>query len=215
MLLATQFTEDVFATEDSVCQRTSCQAPILRGQPRHYVRSINDARRGKYYCGKCFERIQNSLSTVNVSPLPDAQSIRRSISAAQSRGKQCVLSHLLRLTIIYSDSESTSGQGNRSLFYASTADTTSTIVFPSLFSIPVPVSWQRSFRLHRQTRYSCSICLEQPSGSATFTRHFLASASLHRVWTSACALRCSPSPLGQSFPSTACGDILNASFRNV
>ncbi|KAF8436843.1 hypothetical protein L210DRAFT_2434891 [Boletus edulis BED1] len=37
MSLATQFTEDVYAAEDTVCQRNCSRATIPSGQPRHYV----------------------------------------------------------------------------------------------------------------------------------------------------------------------------------
>ncbi|KAF8120086.1 hypothetical protein EV363DRAFT_1481757, partial [Boletus edulis] len=85
MSLATQFTEDVYAAEDTFCQRSRCQAKILRGEPRHYVRLISDPSQGKYYCSACFQRVQQSPSTITLSNAPNPESIRCSVSAAQSQ----------------------------------------------------------------------------------------------------------------------------------
>ncbi|KIK78265.1 hypothetical protein PAXRUDRAFT_164433 [Paxillus rubicundulus Ve08.2h10] len=52
--LITQFTEDAFAKEDRVCQRSSCQVRIQMGEPCHYVMGHNVTQPGKYVCGTCF-----------------------------------------------------------------------------------------------------------------------------------------------------------------
>ncbi|KAF8834423.1 hypothetical protein BDN67DRAFT_985328 [Paxillus ammoniavirescens] len=95
--LITQFTEDVFAKEDRVCQRLSCQVRIQMGEPCHYVMGHDVTQPGKYMCGTCFlwywhkpataVRRQN-MGTTNALPitaLPDPKIVHQSVSDSQSR----------------------------------------------------------------------------------------------------------------------------------
>ena len=61
--LVTQFTEDAFAKEDRVCQRSKCKALIRRGDPCHYVAAYNPAQPGKFVCVECFRWYQNKPAT--------------------------------------------------------------------------------------------------------------------------------------------------------
>ena len=101
-----QFTEDTFAREDRVCQWSRCQAPIRKGDPCRYVAAYDPAQPGKFVCGACYRWYKNKPATtvraqnmngvcpnliyktqINISSvLPDPQSIRQCISAAQSKG---------------------------------------------------------------------------------------------------------------------------------
>ncbi|KIM69880.1 hypothetical protein SCLCIDRAFT_102259 [Scleroderma citrinum Foug A] len=91
--LITQFTEDTFAKEDRVCQRTRCQASIQKGEPCHYVAVYDPTQPGRFVCGECYKWYKNKpattarvLNTNSTSmPVPDPHSIHQSISAAQSR----------------------------------------------------------------------------------------------------------------------------------
>jgi hypothetical protein len=38
--LASQFTEDAFAKEDLICERSACAAKILKGDPCFYIATI-------------------------------------------------------------------------------------------------------------------------------------------------------------------------------
>jgi len=104
--LITQFTEDAFANEDRVCQRTTCKASIKKGEPCHYVATYDPTQLGKFICGACYgwyknkpattTHVQNTNGTSNLFhpssfqlktlhvPVPDPRSICQSISAAQS-----------------------------------------------------------------------------------------------------------------------------------
>ena len=103
-----QFTEDAFAWEDRVCQWSSCQVPIRKGDPCHYVAAYDPTQPGKFVCGACYRWYKNKPATtiqqaqntngafpdlicqtqINISSvLPDPQAIRWCISAAQNKGK--------------------------------------------------------------------------------------------------------------------------------
>lgn len=108
--LVTQFTEDAFAQEDRVCQRSRCLALIRKGSPCHYVSAYDPAQPGKFICVECYRWYQNKPATTArradhtkgnptflkfylalcsnllLSALPDPQSIRQSVTAAQSKG---------------------------------------------------------------------------------------------------------------------------------
>ncbi|KAI5988557.1 hypothetical protein EDD15DRAFT_2371224 [Pisolithus albus] len=84
--LVTQFTDDAFAKEDRVCQRTRCQALIRKGDPCHYVAAYDPAQPGRFVCAACYGWYRNKpATTARVNALPDPQYIRQSVSAAQSR----------------------------------------------------------------------------------------------------------------------------------
>ena len=106
--LVTQFTEDAFAQEDRVCQRSSCQALIRKGSPCHYVSAYDPAQPGRFVCGECYRWYQKKPATTArradhtkgnlmfclalcpnflLSALPDPQSIRRSVTASRSKGR--------------------------------------------------------------------------------------------------------------------------------
>ena len=61
--LVTQFTEDAFAQEDRVCQRSSCQALIRKGGPCHYVSAYDPAQPGRFVCGECYAWYQKKPAT--------------------------------------------------------------------------------------------------------------------------------------------------------
>ncbi|KAL4064826.1 hypothetical protein V8B97DRAFT_2025927 [Scleroderma yunnanense] len=79
--IVTQFTEDIFAREDRICQQSRCQAPIQKGDPCHYVAAYDPAQPGKFVCGACYRLQNTNMSLV----LPDPQSIHQSVSAVQLR----------------------------------------------------------------------------------------------------------------------------------
>ncbi|KAI6004803.1 hypothetical protein EDD15DRAFT_2359683 [Pisolithus albus] len=87
--LFTQFTEDAFAKEDRVCQRSKCQAQIRKGEPCYYVAAYDPAQPGKFVCETCYGWYRNKPATTaraqNTRMLPDPKYIRQSISAAQSQ----------------------------------------------------------------------------------------------------------------------------------
>ncbi|KAG2751398.1 hypothetical protein P692DRAFT_20727424 [Suillus brevipes Sb2] len=51
--LISQFTEDVFAAEDRVCERPVCRARIAKGDPCFYVGTVDPGKPGRYVCGPC------------------------------------------------------------------------------------------------------------------------------------------------------------------
>ena len=61
--LASQFTEDVLATQDSLCERSSCRAIIKTGQQRHYIANQIAGHSGKYVCANCYQHYRNNPST--------------------------------------------------------------------------------------------------------------------------------------------------------
>ncbi|KAI5989938.1 hypothetical protein EDD15DRAFT_2198291 [Pisolithus albus] len=84
--IVTQFTEDAFAKEDRVCQRSRCQGRIRKGEPCHYVSAYDPAHPGKFVCEACYRWYMNKpTTTARTNSLPDLQYIRQSISTAQSR----------------------------------------------------------------------------------------------------------------------------------
>jgi hypothetical protein len=60
---STQFTSDRLADKPSICERSRCGARIEVGEPRHYYRSINPKRPGKYVCGKCANEYNKNPAT--------------------------------------------------------------------------------------------------------------------------------------------------------
>jgi len=64
--LVTQFTEDAFAKDDRVCQRSRCQASIRKGDPCHYVAAYDPSQPGKFVCGKCYSWYKNKPATTTV-----------------------------------------------------------------------------------------------------------------------------------------------------
>ncbi|KIJ61403.1 hypothetical protein HYDPIDRAFT_31274 [Hydnomerulius pinastri MD-312] len=87
--LVTQFTEDACAQEDRPCGRTVCQVLIRKGEPCFYVAPNNPTLPGREVCVACYEYYKKKLATTmwprNTQGLPDPQSIRQSVNAAQSR----------------------------------------------------------------------------------------------------------------------------------
>ncbi|KAG9311681.1 hypothetical protein JVU11DRAFT_7918 [Chiua virens] len=92
-LLVSEFTRDPIAERDSVCQRTSCQASVRKGQPYIYI-GTKGGKPGRYVCAPCYRRYQVQPDTVTISRDahaggPDMNAIQRSISAAHSRSISC------------------------------------------------------------------------------------------------------------------------------
>lgn len=61
--VATQFTEDVLATQMVPCDRPSCQVIIQPGQPRLYMANQNESGNGRYLCAKCHEYYMQKPAT--------------------------------------------------------------------------------------------------------------------------------------------------------
>ncbi|KAG1869626.1 hypothetical protein F4604DRAFT_1927030 [Suillus subluteus] len=83
--LVSQFTEDVFANEDHICECSTCAAKIRKGEPCFYIATIVVGQRGCFVCGPCHRHYQGKRATsirpTSVQP-PDAQVIRQNINAA-------------------------------------------------------------------------------------------------------------------------------------
>ena len=120
--LVAQFTEDVYATEDRLCQRGDCENPRIRKGDRIYcVGTYDPTHPGQLVCGGCREHYRRMASITvrratsgklymsflclyltqifiladnlySMSP-SDQECIRRSVAAAQSRGT--VFSYLM------------------------------------------------------------------------------------------------------------------------
>lgn len=101
-LLVSEFTRDPVAERDSVCQQTSCQAIISKGQPYIYVGRKN-GKPGCYFCASCCQCYQAQPNTIMISQgknswihktafaewfldahgsIPDVNMIQHSMSAA-------------------------------------------------------------------------------------------------------------------------------------
>ncbi|KAG1878330.1 hypothetical protein F4604DRAFT_1680016 [Suillus subluteus] len=93
--LASQFTEDAFAKEDLICERSSCAAKIRKGDPCFYIATIVIGQRGRFVCAACHRHYQGKAATsmrptaqrpnahVNASNAQvNAQVIRQNINAA-------------------------------------------------------------------------------------------------------------------------------------
>ena len=64
--LVTQFTEDAQATEDRTCGHLECKCEkklIQKGEPIHYIASLNPAQPGKFVCDNCLVHYQKTLAT--------------------------------------------------------------------------------------------------------------------------------------------------------
>ncbi|KAG0706908.1 hypothetical protein DFH29DRAFT_995495 [Suillus ampliporus] len=82
--LVSQFTEDAFAHEDRICERSACAAKIRKGEPCFYIATIVIGQRGHFVCGACHRHYEGKRAT-SVRPSvqrPDAQVIRQNINAA-------------------------------------------------------------------------------------------------------------------------------------
>ena len=134
--LVTQFTEDAFATQDRICQRSKCQAPIQRGEPCHYVAAYDSTQPGKFVCEACYRWYKSKpattiraqvnrmcrcvdyslsfkcLTKISQVPVPDPWDIRQSISAAQSRGMLYLFTKFQVTQHNHSFSQSTCRYGN-------------------------------------------------------------------------------------------------------
>ncbi|KAG2150989.1 uncharacterized protein EDB93DRAFT_1276702 [Suillus bovinus] len=91
--LASQFTEDVFAKEDLICERSACAAKILKGDPCFYIATIVIGQRGRFVCATCHRHYQGKAATSmrptaqrpnpqRPNPQGNAQVIRQNINAA-------------------------------------------------------------------------------------------------------------------------------------
>jgi len=61
--LVSQYTEDAIANEDRVCDRPACRAPIQKGEPCHYVATVNPGQTGHQVCGACLGHYQKKAAT--------------------------------------------------------------------------------------------------------------------------------------------------------
>ena len=67
--LVTQFTEDAFAKDDRVCQRSKCKVLIWKGEPCHYVAAYNLTQPGKFVCAECYGWYKNKpVTTARAHP---------------------------------------------------------------------------------------------------------------------------------------------------
>ncbi|KAG2352477.1 hypothetical protein BDR07DRAFT_1480291 [Suillus spraguei] len=91
--LASQFTEDAFAKEDLICERSACAAKILKGDPCFYIATIVIGQRGRFVCATCHRHYQGKAATSmrptaqrpnpqRPNPQGNAQVIRQNINAA-------------------------------------------------------------------------------------------------------------------------------------
>jgi hypothetical protein len=95
--LASQFTEDAFAKEDLICERSACAAKILKGDPCFYIATIVIGQRGRFVCATCHRHYQGKAATSmrptaqrpnpqRPNPQGNAQVIRQNINAAWRPG---------------------------------------------------------------------------------------------------------------------------------
>lgn len=95
--LISQFTEDVFAAEDRVCEHPVCRARIAKGDPCFYVGTVDPGKPGRYVCGPCHSHYLTMPAT-SVRPtgrsvpqpqlshtFPDPRMIRQTVNAAQRK----------------------------------------------------------------------------------------------------------------------------------
>ncbi|KAG1760020.1 hypothetical protein EDD22DRAFT_955335 [Suillus occidentalis] len=86
--LASQFTEDAFAKEDLICERSACAAKILKGDPCFYIATIVVGQRGRFVCATCHRHYRGKAATSvrptaqHPNPQVNAQVIRQNINAA-------------------------------------------------------------------------------------------------------------------------------------
>ncbi|KAG1774739.1 hypothetical protein EV702DRAFT_1047491 [Suillus placidus] len=91
-----QFTEDVFAAEDRICERPSCRAQINKGQPCHYVHMIKPGKAGRHTKSVTSMKRPTVLAAPWYSSLrapstaanncqPNPQMIRQLVNAAQRK----------------------------------------------------------------------------------------------------------------------------------
>ncbi|KAG1773283.1 hypothetical protein EV702DRAFT_583738 [Suillus placidus] len=86
--LVSQFTEDVFAKEDLICERSACAARILKGDPCFYIATIVIGQRGRFVCAACHRHYQGKAATSmrptaqRPNPQANAQVIWQNINAA-------------------------------------------------------------------------------------------------------------------------------------
>ncbi|KAG1726456.1 hypothetical protein EDB19DRAFT_1944811 [Suillus lakei] len=86
--LASQFTEDVFAKEDLICECSACAAKILKGDPCFYIATIVIGQHGRFVCATCHRHYQGKAATSmrptaqRLNPQGNAQVIWQNINAA-------------------------------------------------------------------------------------------------------------------------------------
>jgi hypothetical protein len=61
--LVSQFTEDAFAQEDRTCERPACGSKILKGEPCHYVATVDPGNPGRHVCASCYARYEKKAAT--------------------------------------------------------------------------------------------------------------------------------------------------------
>jgi hypothetical protein len=90
--LVSQFTEDAFAKEDLICERSACTAKILKGDPCFYIATIVIGQRGRFVCTACHRHYKGKAATSmrptaqRPNPQVNAQLIRQNINAAWRPG---------------------------------------------------------------------------------------------------------------------------------
>ncbi|KAG1740217.1 uncharacterized protein EDB91DRAFT_1248542 [Suillus paluster] len=89
--LVSQFTEDVYATEDRICERPSCGIQIRAGEPCLYIATINPGQVGWHVCAACYARYENKRATSrrptasSYHTIPNPHIIWQSVNAAQRK----------------------------------------------------------------------------------------------------------------------------------
>ena len=73
--LVTQFTEDAFAKEDRVCQRSKCKILIRKGDPCYYVAALDPAQPGKFVCAECYRWYKVKPSTMTTAQVSHTKGI--------------------------------------------------------------------------------------------------------------------------------------------
>ncbi|KAJ8586860.1 hypothetical protein M405DRAFT_843570 [Rhizopogon salebrosus TDB-379] len=61
--LISQFTEDAFTKEDRICERPTCGSRILKGEPCHYMATVDPGNPGRRVCASCYARYEKKLAT--------------------------------------------------------------------------------------------------------------------------------------------------------
>jgi hypothetical protein len=102
--LASQFTEDVFAKEDLICERSACAAKILKGDPCFYIATIIIGQCGCFVCAACHRHYRGKAATSMrptaqcPNPQVNAQVIQQNINAAWRPGLiDLILTSILHL----------------------------------------------------------------------------------------------------------------------
>ncbi|KAG1730901.1 hypothetical protein EDB19DRAFT_2010419 [Suillus lakei] len=106
--LISQFTEDVLAAEDHVCECPVCRARIAKGDPCFYVGTVDPGKPGRYVCGPCHAHYlrmpatsvrptavfaaasskSTSMSSAALQlshPFPDLRMIQKTVNATQRK----------------------------------------------------------------------------------------------------------------------------------